>query len=97
MTFTINKEYSKSKIKTPRNSAKTCPKLTKTSKRNDTHCCVSNWDSYHNQCRASSTYLEQAFVGGVDVQSIFKNDRRNKKVYTKCKIWENSRSRFSTP
>ena len=32
MRFTKNKEYSKSTIKAPRNSAKTCPNLTKTSK-----------------------------------------------------------------
>ena len=37
MTFPINKEYSKSAIKVPRNSAKTCPKLTKTSKWHDRH------------------------------------------------------------
>ena len=30
MTFTINKEYSKSAIKAPRKSTKACPKLTKT-------------------------------------------------------------------
>ena len=42
MTFTINKEYSELKIKIPRNSAKTCPKLTKITKasiRNGRHCC----------------------------------------------------------
>ena len=37
------------------------------------------------QCNASCIYLEQIFVGRVDVQSIIKNVRRNKKVYTKCK------------
>ena len=30
-------EYSKSTIKAPKNSAKTCPKLTKISKRHDKH------------------------------------------------------------
>ena len=39
MTFKINKEYSKSTIKARRNSAKICTKLTKTSKRQDKHCC----------------------------------------------------------
>ena len=39
MTFTINKEYSKSTTQAPRNSAKICPKLTKSSKRHDKHCC----------------------------------------------------------
>ena len=39
MTFTINKECSKWTIKVRRNSAKTCPKLTKTSKQYDRHCC----------------------------------------------------------
>ena len=59
MTFTINKEYSKSTIKTPRNSAKTRSKLTKTPKRHDRHSC-----------------------GRVDVPLIFKNVRKNKKVYS---------------
>ena len=39
MTFTINKEHSKSTIKAPTNSAKTCPKLIKNSKLHDRHCC----------------------------------------------------------
>ena len=39
MTFTINKEYFKSTIKALRNSAKTFPKLTKTSKQHDRHYC----------------------------------------------------------
>ena len=34
-----NKEYSKSTIKAPRNSAKTCPKLSKILKEHDRHCC----------------------------------------------------------
>ena len=37
MTFTINK-YLKSTIKAPRNSANTCPKLTRASKLHDRHC-----------------------------------------------------------
>ena len=39
----------------------------------------------HTQCNASSIYLKQAFACRIDVQLIFKNVRRNKKVYTKCK------------
>ena len=39
MTFTINKGYSNSTITASSNSAKTCPKLTKTSKRYDKYCC----------------------------------------------------------
>ena len=31
-------------------------------------------------------YLEQTFVCRVNVQLIFKNVRRNKKVYAKCKF-----------
>ena len=75
-------------MKVPRNSAKTCPKLKKTE--NDTTDIVvvsllSNLDRSHTQFNASSIYLEQTFVCIVDVQLIFKNTRRNKKVYTKCK------------
>ena len=51
-----------------------------------THIVVYQIEIVITQCRASSTYLEQTFVSGVDVQSIFKNDRRNKMVYTKCNI-----------
>ena len=88
MTFTINKEYSKSRIKAPRNSAKTCPKLTKP--QNDIKSVVavsllSNSNRPHTQYNASSKYIEQTFVCRVDVQLIFKNVRRNKKLYTKCK------------
>ena len=36
--MTLNKEYSKSRMKSPWNSAKTSPKLTKTSKRYERHC-----------------------------------------------------------
>ena len=39
MTLTIIEEYSKSTIHTSKNSAKTFPKLTKTLKRHDRHCC----------------------------------------------------------
>ena len=38
MTFTINREYSNSAMKEPINSAKTFPKLTKTSTRHDRNC-----------------------------------------------------------
>ena len=85
MTFTINKEYSKSTIKAPKNSAKTTPKLSKTLKQHDKHCCVivlSNLGRSNTHYNASSTYLEQAFICRVDVQLIFKNARRNKKAYT---------------
>ena len=64
MTFTINKEYLKSTIKAPRNSAKT-------GLRPNAMLLVYN--------------LQQIFVCRVDVQSIFKNGRRNKNIYTKCK------------
>ena len=40
MTFIINRENSMSTIEAPRNIAKTCPKLTKTSKRHDRYCCA---------------------------------------------------------
>ena len=63
MTFTINKQYSKTTIKAPRNSASFCPKLSKTSKRLDKHCCGIT----------------------VVITLTFKNVRRRKKVYTKCK------------
>ena len=92
MTFTINKEYSKSKTKTPSNSAKTCTKLTKTSKRMADIVGVAllpNFDKSYTQCKASSIYLEQTFVGRVDVQLIFENVGRNKKVYNKCKSEKN--------
>ena len=46
---------------------------------------LSNLDRSHTQYDASSIYLEQTFVCRVDIQLIFKNIRRNKKVYTKCK------------
>ena len=46
---------------------------------------LSNLDRPHTQCKTSSIYLERTFVCRVDVQLIFKNVRRNKKVYTKCK------------
>ena len=38
MTFTIKQEYSKSTIKAPRDSAKACPKLIRTSKQYDRNC-----------------------------------------------------------
>ena len=92
MTFKINKEYSKSTIKAPRNSAKICTKLTKTSKRQDKHChgiLVVKLDRSHTNFNASkynsSIYVERKVVWRVDVQLFFKNVRRNKKVYTKCK------------
>ena len=44
---------------------------------------LSNLDKSHTQCNVSSIYLEQTFVYGADVQLIFKNVMRNKKIYTK--------------
>ena len=46
---------------------------------------LSNLDTSHINCNACSTYLEQKFVCRVNVQLIFKNVGRNKKVRTKCK------------
>ena len=46
---------------------------------------LSTLDKSHTQCNASIIYPEQTFVCIVDIQLIFKNARRNKKVYTKCK------------
>ena len=46
---------------------------------------LSNLDTPRVNCNASSIYLEQKFVCRVNVQLIFKNVRRNKKVHTKCK------------
>ena len=46
---------------------------------------LSNLDKSRTQCNVSSIYLEQTFVCGADVQLIFKNVMRNKKIYTKCK------------
>ena len=65
MTFTINKEYSISTIKAPRNSAKICPKLTKTSKRHARHCF------------GIVAVMDREQV--VEVQLIFKNVWRKKK------------------
>ena len=39
-------------------------------------------DRFHTQCNGSSIYFEQTFVCRVHGQLIFKNVRRNKKVYT---------------
>ena len=80
MTFTKNKEYSKSMIKAPRNSAKTCPKLIRTSKQYRKFCSGIPVVKF-----GQVPHLEQTFVCRVDVQLILKNIRRNKKVYTKCK------------
>ena len=46
---------------------------------------LSNLDTSHTRCNACSIYLEQTFVCRVDVQLIFKNVRKNEKVYAKCK------------
>ena len=64
--------YSKLTIKVPRKVAKICPKLTKTCKRHDRHWC-------------RIPVVKETFVCRVDVPLIFKNVRRRKKVYNKCK------------
>ena len=56
----------------PRKSAKICPKLTKTFKRHDRHCCGIPVVKLTSVCR-------------VVVALIFKNVRRREKVYNKCK------------
>ena len=61
-----------STMKAPRKSAKICPKLTKTSKQHDRHCC-------------NAPVVKQIFVCRVDIPLIFKNVRRRKKVYNKYK------------
>ena len=81
--FTINKQYSKSTIKVPRKSAKICPKLTKTFKQHDRHCC-------------GIPVVKQTLVCRVDVPLVFKNIRRKKKVYNKCKS-EKIRKAHSPP
>ena len=88
MKFTINKEYSKATIKAPRNSGKTCSKLTKTSKRHDKHCCgilVVKSGHVPHQLQCFCIYVQRKFVFRADIQLIFKNVGRNKKVYAKCK------------
>ena len=84
MTFTINK-YLKSTIKAPRNSANTCPKLTRASKLHDRHCygipvsCQIWADATPN-----SMFLVHArFMCRVRLQWTFKNVGR-KKAYTNC-------------
>ena len=59
-------------MKVPRKSAKICSKLTKTSKRHDRHCC-------------GIPVVKQALMFSVDVPLIFKNVRRRKNFYNKCK------------
>ena len=46
---------------------------------------LSNLDRSHTNSNASNIYVEQKFVCRVGVQLNFKNVRRNKNVYTKCK------------
>ena len=62
----------KANNKSTKKSAKICAKLTKTSKRHDRHCC-------------GIPVVKQTLVCRVDVPLIFKNVRRRKKVYNKCK------------
>ena len=61
---------------------------------------LSNVDRSCTQCNPSNVYVEQTFVCRVVVQLIFKNVKKNKKIYTKCKSADtrvNTRGRFSTP
>ena len=51
---------------------KICPKLTKIFKQHDRHCC-------------GIPVVKQTFVCRVEVPLIFKNVKRRKKVYNKCK------------
>ena len=44
-----------------------------------------NLDRSHTQCNAYSLHLAQTILCRVNVQLIFKNVRRNKKVYTEYK------------
>ena len=46
---------------------------------------LSNVHRSCTQCNPSSVYVEQTFVCRVAVQLIFKNFKKNKKIYTKCK------------
>ena len=71
VAFTINK-YSKITIKVSRKIAKIYPKLTKTCKQHDRHCC-------------GIPVVKVAFVCRVDIPVIFKIVRRRKKVYNKHK------------
>ena len=67
----------------PRKSAKICPKLTKTFKQHDRYCC-------------GIPVVKQTLVCRVDVPLVFKNIRRKKKVYNKCKS-EKIRKAHSPP
>ena len=46
---------------------------------------LSNIDRSHNQRNAANIKVEETFVFRVDVQLLFENVGRNKKIYTKCK------------
>ena len=60
--------------------------MTFTTNRENFHCCGIPVVQFGQvQCNASGIYFEQIFVDRADVQSIFKNVRRNKKVYAKRK------------
>ena len=58
------------------------PKLTKTSKQHGRHCC-------------GIPVVKQTLIWRVDVPLTFKNVRRRKKVYNKCKSEKNTQGRFS--
>ena len=62
----------KANNKSTKKSAKICAKLTKTSKRHDGHCC-------------GIPVVILTLVSRVMVPLIFKNVRRIKEVYNKCK------------
>ena len=53
---------------------------------------LSNLDRSHTKCNAPSICLEQTLVCRVEVQLIFKNVSRNKKVYAKCKSEKTNKS-----
>ena len=85
MTFMKNKENSKSTIGVPRNKAKTCPKLTETSKRHELlqdSCCQICTCPTPNEMLLVYTLNRNCRVY---VQLVFKNFWRSKKVHTKCK------------
>ena len=95
MTFTINKEYSKSTIKAPRNSTKTLPKSENDMTEIFFASLLSYLDSSHTKYNASSIYLDQTSARRVNVQLIFKNIRGNKRSILNVYL-KKSRSRFNT-
>ena len=86
MTFTINKECSKLTIKARRNSAKTCPKLTKTSKQYDRHCCGIPAVKFVQVPHPMQCFYYISWTD-ICVQSsrLQVHVRKKKNIYTKCK------------